>query len=718
MVNSLENIDKSKVYVDRIEGLDEVVEDVIGDTLVGAVSTITTSDLTAGKILVSDANGKVAASDKGIADISGINNKITNCITEIPQDINLELNNGTLTLKAGSKVYVPNGVGVFDVATISSDRTYTYTAENSTRLLMYDQDEYYLYSAQIENCYSGSSAPTNISTTAYWYDTTNNLIKKTTNGGSTWTANTGTLPLAVISVSGGQIISIDQVFNGFGYIGSTAFVLPGVKGLAPNGRNDDGTLKNVNIKFTQVSMTTDTSGATGGLWYVVANNSITRINYGTLTYDTKHNYIYVTSSGSIQHNIIIDFNAYRTSGKITSFNPKTTFHAVDYNDFSNLKDVVDTKANDSNVVHKSGNEIINGEKTFINSVITNNILPKGDITLGTSTNTWGKQLQFRDTTGKRIARIQPKAIDTTNNRVGMWVNNADNSVETGIYIDSDRTTYAPTPSASDNSTKIATTAWVNSTGNNVVHKTGDETISGDKTFQTDILYKKSAQDFTTTPAQPFYTEIRNVDINNFEIGQFRVWKDTDGANVIDLLGRYQDNSVNFYGATLGIKSYSDGRSVAYAPTPYVDADGEEIATAAYVKNVLSAIYPVGSVYLGIQNNGTCPIASLIPGSTWELVSQDRALWGGNGTNANTWIAAGLPNITGSFNRQCFVNYGGGTDSGALYTGSGNSPQTAGGTDGGCPYTVSIDASRSNSIYGSSSTVQPPAYRVNVWVRTA
>ena len=71
MVQTLENIDKSKVYVDRIEGLDEVVGDVIGDTLTGAVSTITTSDLTAGKILVSDNNGKVAASNKTISDIGG-----------------------------------------------------------------------------------------------------------------------------------------------------------------------------------------------------------------------------------------------------------------------------------------------------------------------------------------------------------------------------------------------------------------------------------------------------------------------------------------------------------------------------------------------------------------------------------------------------------------------------------------------------------------------
>ena len=51
----------------------------------------------------------------------------TNRILEIPQDIKLELNNGTLTLKAGSKVYVPNGFEAdgttpkFDVVNVQSD---------------------------------------------------------------------------------------------------------------------------------------------------------------------------------------------------------------------------------------------------------------------------------------------------------------------------------------------------------------------------------------------------------------------------------------------------------------------------------------------------------------------------------------------------------------------------------------------------------------------
>ena len=137
----------------------------------------------------------------------------------------------------------------------------------------------------------------------------------------------------------------------------------------------------------------------------------------------------------------------------------------------------------------------------------------------------------------------------------------------------------------------------------------------------------------------------------------------------------------------------------------------------YVKTVLGTIYPVGSVYIGTQN--TCPMASLITGSTWTLVSSGKALWTGNGSNGNSTIAAGLPNIKGAYNHQCLLNWGGGTESGALYTGSGGtSMQNAGGSDGGNTQTIAFDASKSNNIYGKSNTVQPPAYVVNVWRRTA
>lgn len=130
---------------------------------------------------------------------------------------------------------------------------------------------------------------------------------------------------------------------------------------------------------------------------------------------------------------------------------------------------------------------------------------------------------------------------------------------------------------------------------------------------------------------------------------------------------------------------------------------------------LSAIYPVGGLFISTSSENT--VAALIPDSQWELVEAGRALWLGDGSNANTTIAAGLPNVTGALGwRTGKVENNSAT---GAFSGSGNS----GGNDAtasnhGCFTSVSFNASRSSSVYGNSTTVQPPAYVVNVWRRTA
>ena len=174
---------------------------------------------------------------------SNLLNYTTNRILEIPQDIKLELNNGTLTLKAGSKIYVPNGPGVFDVYTNSSDISKELRSHANTKCLVYINKLNVLTSEPISNCFSGTTAPTS-KRFAFWYDTTNNVIKYTNDYGSTWITYNTCLPLAIVSCdSNNVVVSIDQIFNGFGYIGSTVFALPGVKVQIPNGRNEDGTFK-------------------------------------------------------------------------------------------------------------------------------------------------------------------------------------------------------------------------------------------------------------------------------------------------------------------------------------------------------------------------------------------------------------------------------------------------------------------------------------------
>ena len=78
-----------------------------------------------------------------------------------------------------------------------------------------------------------------------------------------------------------------------------------------------------------------------------------------------------------------------------------------------------------------------------------------------------------------------------------------------------------------------------------------------------------------------------------------------------------------------------------------------------------------------------------------------------GTN----IEAGLPNITGSFDEWGGnINY-----SGSFYAGTPKKQNYAKRSEY-TTYTSMFDASRSSSIYGKSTTVQPPASIVNYFIK--
>lgn len=123
-------------------------------------------------------------------------------------------------------------------------------------------------------------------------------------------------------------------------------------------------------------------------------------------------------------------------------------------------------------------------------------------------------------------------------------------------------------------------------------------------------------------------------------------------------------------------------------------------------------YPVGIV---ISMVGDTSPAALF-GGTWEEVAPDRVLMGASSRHAaGTTVKAGLPNITGSFVAN--VHYMQHKVSGAFT--AGDRITTTGANNGDASvYKFSLDASKSNAIYGRSSTVQPAAYYVHYWQRKA
>lgn len=240
-----------------------------------------------------------------------------NSITEIPQNITLTLASGTLTLKKGSNCYLKTDTTSPSVS-VASDLTTTQTTDGTYFAI-----------------YNGS-ALTTVATTTYNY---------------TSLPDTYSLPLAIITVSGGAISSIDQVFNGFGYIGSTVFALPGVKVLEPNGRNADGTLHNDSVTVQNVIaktvptnlgwhyLTINSAGTNGDLatnFYQAVtkpSNPTTYSRYYNPTENKVYNIVSGVYSSAVQAVIPVRIEHSNTSPyAITAWTSSTTLHAVDYND--------------------------------------------------------------------------------------------------------------------------------------------------------------------------------------------------------------------------------------------------------------------------------------------------------------------------------------------------------------------------------------------------
>lgn len=134
-------------------------------------------------------------------------------------------------------------------------------------------------------------------------------------------------------------------------------------------------------------------------------------------------------------------------------------------------------------------------------------------------------------------------------------------------------------------------------------------------------------------------------------------------------------------------------------------------------NALSA-YPVGAIY--ISTSSTSP-ASLF-GGTWESIASERVLMGVSSSHgAGSTVSAGLPNIVGAFSDLAggSISFGGAFSQGTPSSVTMNYQQSR---DSVWSWNYirngTFNASRSSSIYGNSGTVQPAAYYVYMWRRTA
>ena len=229
------------------------------------------------------------AKDEGVIAINNASNalkqtQISNCVLQTPDLIKYGLENNSFTLKAGSVVLVPygtsapeyevgedlNGGKIVDISWDGSklfyyvqydtDKTIKSTVSTESQFLYIDENGVMNYFNEIFT-HSGKSAPTSIQNNCcIYYDTTNNIVKVTTNNGTSWTQN-NSLPICLLkAVKDVGYTAVLNAFNTGGYIYKTIWVNKNVKGLIPNGLNADGSLCSIEYKTEYTAISEFTGG--------------------------------------------------------------------------------------------------------------------------------------------------------------------------------------------------------------------------------------------------------------------------------------------------------------------------------------------------------------------------------------------------------------------------------------------------------------------------
>ena len=681
---------------------------------------------------------------------------ITNCVTELPNDIKLELytdgNYQKLKIKAGSKIYYPNGVNNFDSVVLENDETTINYVANDGELYVFRRNApgtTGYFAARIDQISSGTSSDS--STNGVFYNTTTNRIDWYEGG------NRGdrlySFPICKITVSNGTITSIDQVFNGFGYIGSILFGLPNVKYLVPNGFNkEDGTLKSVLHTRNAVSIRdftafTSFSGCFFGSgnsmpernnYYVVKNKAeMDAVNKSGLYYIIDENicYSWAGGSGSQTYSYCLLGYLIIENHKIISLNVKLPFHAVDYYEFNNLETKVDI--NDSNVVHKTGTETIAGTKTFTYyaKLASGTIFTKQDgqpsveggefhFEKGDSDTTihnyvvedlYDGKVRFfgscnKDGGGTEVRH--PLAVDFTNNRINT----------PSIYLNN-----VPQNDTGTSSHFVPTVGWVNNSTsgvNNIVHKNGTETISGVKTFTDIVNIKDITYDLFDSTASSRYLYFRDKSSHSTGWVETRINHDgVEGESRLRLFAQtYTDNTfTTTKSANIDVVVKPDGTTYATAPTPAAGDNSTKIATTNWISDATkstSIVHRNGNETIDGEKTFTGPITGRFRSASCHQGAD----------NTNCWFKLGEFNSTGTYHNQAVifrmwsgVNGNLGSVTGKIMTRTGG-----GGTAGTVEYAkiefdnqVSwIDLSNFKLLYKASQGTSPNQYAIiELWVKT-
>ena len=284
---------------------------------------------------------------------------LNDCYIKINGNMWWKGGDGSITLKAGSKIYKPNG----DFNILNNDIKMVNYNSASAQLICcvgYNEDGTISNGMTVTDnskCIISDSEPvwSDIAPRRFWFDTLNKKLYTYAPSSSEKSAECS-LPFAcVTSESGKGITSIKNIFNGFGYIGKLQYVLPNVRYSIPNGFNEDSTYKVINKEIKNIVYYFDSVDITG-TWnklmllddncaYLAANKYYNQIEKPSFTeessqlwYNPKTNKMFYYRNSSLNgYRNYAKMNDYTiTDGFITSWTPVAV---INKNETAKIKEV-------------------------------------------------------------------------------------------------------------------------------------------------------------------------------------------------------------------------------------------------------------------------------------------------------------------------------------------------------------------------------------------
>lgn len=250
---------------------------------------------------------------------------------------------GAFSVLKNSKIYIPNGYEAdgttlkFDEVIVANDTPSSVAfADNSKMWAVY----YGKRLIAAVDTFSSSTTPTDLTGYHYdmFYNTTENKCYYCIQVDGVWKWEQVSLPLGLVTrTKASGYTAITQTFNGFGYIGSTVYALPGIKALIPDGFNEDGTYKSIEVELDKVLI--DSGFGSLHTFFIMNKNNLESTADSMLTSSTlptagaKYERCYVTSENQWYYHTAGSSNWVKTSlvpcgsmsqsdGQITSLTPR------------------------------------------------------------------------------------------------------------------------------------------------------------------------------------------------------------------------------------------------------------------------------------------------------------------------------------------------------------------------------------------------------------